>query len=220
MENLNRNNFQAAIRDLEDARLYLPAGDPRQGEIEQALEQARRRALTPAAVTNLVTPLPSGAAPDVALGERLFGRVYLASVPLVAGVPAPATTFGANEQVALYLERLAQGAEFRLRVFGEHGEFLGTVGTQAGSPPPVRWSNSLVWYQQGPERPGAYRAELYSGATLTNVLNFVVREQIAQASSPRLPSPLPAPSPTRSPSPTSPPTPPPPTPTRPPSTPP
>jgi hypothetical protein len=83
IEKLNRNDYRGAIQDLEEARVYMPAGDPRLAEVERALQQARQ-ALTPTRIAPpTATPAPSGppapsrAQPNVALGERTFGRVYL-----------------------------------------------------------------------------------------------------------------------------------------------
>src|SRR5262249_46452042 len=67
--------------------------------------------------------------------------------------------------------------DFRLRIFRmPQGDFLGEVGAAPGVPAPVEWYNSLVWYHEGPEVVGQYRTELYSGPTLTNAIEFTVRQ--------------------------------------------
>jgi photosystem II stability/assembly factor-like uncharacterized protein len=223
IDKLNRGDYRGAIQDLEDARVYMPAGDPRIADIDQALARARQ-ALTPTAVTPVtVVPTPSGpptpsrAVPNVALGDRTFGRVYPAVVPVVASVPPPTSVFTDSDQVAIYVPRLAEVTEFRLRVFRDpSGDFVAEVGSQAPSDPPVEWYDTLVWYHEGPEEVGEYRVELYAGSTLTNVLNFAVRQQIAQVPTPGptsvpgvavAPPPPPAPPAPPAPPPTAPPTP-------------
>jgi photosystem II stability/assembly factor-like uncharacterized protein len=102
-------------------------------------------------------------------------------VPPVASVPPPTSVFSDSEQVAIYVPQLANVTEFTLRVFRDpSGEFVGQVGSQAPAEPPVEWFDTLVWYHEGPEAVGEYRVELYSGGTLTNVMNFAVRQQVAQ----------------------------------------
>jgi len=191
IEKLNQGDFRGAIQDLEDARVYMPAGDPRIADIDQALARARQ-ALTPTVVppatavpTPSGPPTPSRAVPNIALGDRTFGRVYPAVVPPVASVPPPTSVFSDSEQVAIYVPRLAEVTEFRLRVFRDpSGEFVAEVGSQPPADPPVEWYDTLVWYHEGPEEVGEYRVELYAGNTLTNVLNFAVRQQVAQAPTP------------------------------------
>ncbi len=214
MDKLNRGDYRGAIQDLEEARVYLPAGDPRLQQVDEALQRARL-ALTPtvaptATPTPTGPPVPSRAAPNTSLGERTFGRVYLAVVPAVASeVPTPVTTFSDQEQPAVYVERLASATDFRLRVFRmPAGDFLGEVGPQPPAAPPVEWYNTLIWYHDGPEQVGLYRAELYAGPTLTNAFEFTVRQ--APATATPAPPPSPAPAPPAPPAP--PPSPPPPTP--------
>jgi hypothetical protein len=214
MDKLNRSDFRGAIQDLEEARVYMPAGDPRIAEIDQALARARQ-ALTPTAVppatpvpTPSGPPTPSRAAPNVALGDRTFGRVYPAVVPPVASVPPPTSVFTDSDQVAIYVPRLAEVTDFKLRVFRDpSGEFVAEVGSQAPSDPPVEWYDTLVWYHEGPERVGEYRVELYAGNSLTNVMNFAVRQQVAQVPTP---APTAAPAVGVAPPPPAPPAPPPP----------
>ncbi|HLH22591.1 MAG TPA: hypothetical protein VK066_08715 [Chloroflexota bacterium] len=226
MDKLSRGDYRGAIQDLEDARVYMPAGDPRIAELDQALAQARA-ALTPTAVTPTAAvptpsgpPTPSRAVPNVALGDQRFGRVYPAVVPPVASVPPPTSVFSDSDQVAVYVPRLAEVTEFRLRVFRDPtGEFVAEVGSQAPADPPVEWYDTLVWYHEGPEAVGDYRVELYAGNTLTNVLNFTVRQQVAQVVTPAAtsgpgvtvapPPPPPGPRPTTAPPAPAPPPPPP-----------
>jgi photosystem II stability/assembly factor-like uncharacterized protein len=191
MDKLNRGDYRGAIQDLEEARVYMPAGDPRIADLDQALARARQ-ALTPTPVppatavpTPSGPPAPSRAVPNVALGDRTFGRVYPAVVPAVASVPPPTSVFSDSDQVAVYVPRLAEVTEFRLRVFRDpSGDFVAEVGSQAPADPPVEWYDTLVWYHEGPEPVGEYRVELYAGNTLTNVLNFAVRQQVAQVVTP------------------------------------
>src|SRR3954449_13208279 len=169
IDKLNRGDYRGAIQDLEEARVYMPAGDPRIAELDQALARARQ-ALTPtvappatAGPTPSGPPTPSRAVPNVALGDRTFGRVYPAVVPAVASVPPPTSVFTEADQVAVYVPRLAEVTEFRLRVFRDpSGEFVGEVGSQAPSDPPVEWYDTLVWYHEGPDAVGEYRLELYA----------------------------------------------------------
>src|SRR5687768_9311115 len=123
VDKLNRGDYRNAIQDLEEARVYMPANDPRIAELEQALARARQALTpTPRATPSPVptvegTPSPSRAVPNVALGDRTFGRVYPAVVPPVASVPPPTSVFSDSEQVAIYIPRLAEVQDFRLRVF-------------------------------------------------------------------------------------------------------
>jgi photosystem II stability/assembly factor-like uncharacterized protein len=202
IEKLNRGDYRGAIQDLEEARVFMPATDPRITEIDQALSRARQ-ALTPTprpapspVPTPEGTPVPSRATPNVALGERTFGRVYPAVVPAVASVPPPTSVFSDQDQVAIYIPRLAEVTDFRLRVFREpEGTFVAEVGSVPGTNPPVEWFNTLVWYHEGPEAIGQYRVELYAGTVLTNILNFTVREQVVQVVPTPAPGVPPAPPP-------------------------
>jgi photosystem II stability/assembly factor-like uncharacterized protein len=182
LDKMSRGDYRGAIQDLEEARVYLPANDPRLAQIQEALQRARQ-ALTPT-VAPSVTATPSGpiqpsrVAPNAQAAERLFGRVYLATPPpSAAEIPTANTNFTDQDQVALYVQRLAQATDFRLRVFRMPvGELLGEVGAQPGVAAPVEGFNSLVWYHEGPEAVGQYRAELYGGTTLTNAIDFTVRQ--------------------------------------------
>ncbi len=54
------------------------------------------------------------------------------------------------------------------------GTPMPTATFGANQYPAVRFFSRLVWYHTGGERPGHYRLELYAGAVLTNVFDYVV----------------------------------------------
>jgi len=54
------------------------------------------------------------------------------------------------------------------------GTPMPTATLGANQYPAVRFFSRLVWYHTGGERPGHYRLELYAGAVLTNVFDYVV----------------------------------------------
>lgn len=76
-----------------------------------------------------------------------------------AGTPSPTRSF--NPQVGT-------------PTLGPGTTPLATATPDAGRYPVVRFFDKFVWYHNGGERPGHYRAELYAGDSLTNVLDYVV----------------------------------------------
>jgi len=237
IQKLNQGDYRGALTDLEEARVYMTADDPRLPQVAAGIERARA-ALTPTpGITPSPTPAgppqPSTARPDEGQARRLFGQVYMAAVPTVAPAagpslgtpvpvrptPAPSTAFQEGEQVGLYVARVDPAAVYRLRVFYERGpgqvDFLGEVGNAPGATPPVEL-DGLLWYTDAPVTAGTYLVELYSGPTLVYQQRFTVREQIVLAPTatpaPPPPPPTPVPPPTAPPAPPpAPPPPPPPT---------
>jgi photosystem II stability/assembly factor-like uncharacterized protein len=216
MQKLNQGDYRGALSDLEEARVYMTADDPRLPQVVAGIERARA-ALTPTpGITPTPTPAgppqPSTARPDAAQARRLFGEVYVAAVPTAAPAvapalgtpvairptPAPSTAFQEGDQVGLYVARIDPGALYRLRVFYERGpgqvDFLGEVGNAPGATPPVEL-DGLLWYTDAPVSAGTYIVELYSGATLVYQQRFTVREQIvlAPTATPAPPPPTPVP---------------------------
>ena len=241
MQKLNQGDYRGALTDLEEARVYMPADDPRLAEVSAAIERARA-ALTPtpgptAPPTPSGPPAPSTARPDSAQARRLFGEVFVAAVPTappaaapalgtpvaIRPTPVPSTVFQEGEQVGLYVARIDPSAVYRIRVFYERQagqvDFLGEVGNAPGITPPVEL-DGLLWYTDAPVSAGTYLVELYSGPTLVYQQRFTVREQIvvAPTATPAPPPPPPPPPPTpvpptAAPPPSPPPTPAPPSPT-------
>ena len=59
LDKINAGDYRGAIQDLEEARVYLPANDPRLAQIQEALQRARQ-ALTPTIAPSL-TATPTDA---------------------------------------------------------------------------------------------------------------------------------------------------------------
>jgi hypothetical protein len=127
-----------------------------------------------ATITPQGIPTPDRAAPDVVLGEHVFGGVNMAKVP---GSPlhpmAAATIFTVQSQMAMFVGDLARVDDFHLRVFRRpSGEIFGELEPMLRMAPSAEWYNTLVWYRKGFEPLGPYRTKLYSGSSVTNASAF------------------------------------------------
>src|SRR5439155_18877547 len=153
---------------------------------------------TPAPAPTPIVQNP--ATPSAELGQEYFGQVFLTIVPGRDSVPPALTQFSAQDQIGLYIEKFDQRLRlaFELRVFEvssgrlvaeSTSDSLQTVGAMStpatvasavsvGTPRPdvvqhglVRFLDRFVWYHQGGDSAGTYRAELYAGDVLTQTFD-------------------------------------------------
>ena len=176
---------------------------------------------TPATAPTPIVQNP--ATPSAELGQEYFGQVFLTIVPGRDSVPPALTQFSAQDQIGLYIEKLDQRLHlaFELRIFevssgrlvaestSDSVQTVGAMSTPAtiasaapvGTPRPdvvqhgiVRFLDRFVWYHQGGDSAGTYRAELYAGDVLTHTFDYAVGS--APVAIPTdTPAPAPAPQP-------------------------
>jgi tetratricopeptide (TPR) repeat protein len=209
LELYNRGKYREALDAFEQAQLLSPTRDERVADMVERLRVQLSPTPIPSRPEPTATAVPTAVAQNTAtpaadLGQAYFGQVYLAIVPGHETVPPPMHEFSAQDQIALYVEKLDERLRlpWKLRVFDVgNTELIAETGadTTGAAPSPaapspavdspprptptpslVRFSSNLVWYHAGPESPGNYRVELYAraagaeGDVLTHAIEYVV----------------------------------------------
>ena len=181
--------YTAALDAFTQARLLSPTHDARTDEMIATVSKALTPAPTPGpptadAAAAVSVDQPSTVAPLADLGEAYFGSVMLTVVPGPNWVPVPMSSFFEQDQLGLFIQTLNQRLHlpFTLRVFDLSGPRLaaevrseaGSTDASAPSSAFARFGDQMVWYHEGGEPPGHYRAELYAGDVLTHVFDYAV----------------------------------------------
>ena len=208
VELYERGEHRQALDAFEQARLLSPSRDQRVEEMIERLQHELSPTAIPTQAAATATPAPTAAVPSTATpaldsGEAYFGQVYLVVVPGQDMLPPPMHEFSAQDQIALYVEKLNERLRLPLlvRVFDldnsrpiadvradSVGRDVGATPARPATPPAapslVRFWNNFVWYHVGPEPAGHYRVELYApdagpqGDVLTYALDYFVGETL------------------------------------------
>ena len=192
----DEGRYTEARDALTRAQLLSPTHDP---SIDEMLQRTNA-ALAPTATAVPPTPVPteaptpvaqSTATPATDLGVAYFGRTFVSVVPGKAGAAVPMMQFSVQDQLGLYVEKLDERLHlgFAWRLFDADS---GVLVTNVSGETMPRFLDNFVWYHQGNEAVGHYRAELYASDVLTNTFEYVVGTEPVPIPTP-VPSAVPTP---------------------------